>query len=128
MGKMQLPDLSKAEWDLMNVMWRRKQATVAEVCEDLSAERGWTHNTVKTMLQRLEKKGYLLRDATRHAHLYQPAVRRRQVVRRALATSLDKILDAGFGPLVAYAAERKGLSDEEIAALRKLLEKEEEDD
>ena len=37
---------------------------------------------------------------------------------------LDKILEHGFGPLVAYAAERKKLSENDIAKLKEILEKE----
>ena len=128
MPKRDLPNLSRAEWDLMNQIWRRRRASVADLRRDFRAERGWSHNTVKTMVQRLVRKGYLERDASQRAHIYEPAVRRRDVVRKALADSLDRILDDQLGPLVAYAADRRDLTDEEIETLRAIIEKGEEDD
>jgi BlaI family penicillinase repressor len=128
MGGRQLPDLSKAEWELMNHIWRCRRASVADIRAALLDQHGWTHNTVKTMAQRLVKKGYLRCDDSHRAHIYEPSVRRRDVVTRALSESLDRMLDDRLGPLVAYAAERRGLSDEEVATLRRLIEKGEDDD
>jgi BlaI family penicillinase repressor len=128
MNRGKLRDLTKVEWDLMNRIWRRRSVTVADVHNHFLKERGWSYNTVKTMMQRLVKKGYLLCDDSQRAHTYSPAVSRRRVVRRTLAEALDRILDDGFDPLVAYAAKRRNLSDEEIERLRELLEKEAADD
>ncbi len=122
---MKLPHLSKVEWDLMNEVWRLGGATVADIHARFLEERGWSHNTVKTMMQRLVKKGYLRRDASRRAHFYQAIPERRQVARSALSDVLDRILEQGFGPLVAYAAERKKLSRREIHQLKEILEKDE---
>ena len=123
MNRGKLRDLTKVEWDLMNRIWRRRSVTVGDVHGHFLRERGWSYNTVKTMMQRLVRKGYLLCDDSERAHTYRPAVSRRRVVRRTLAEALDRILDDGFGPLVAYAAKRRNLSDEEIEKLRELLEK-----
>lgn len=128
MNRGKLRDLTKVEWDLMNRIWHRRSVTVADVHRYFLKERGWSYNTVKTMMQRLVKKGYLLCDDSQRAHTYSPAVSRRRVVRRTLAEALDRILDDGFDPLVAYAAKRRNLSDEEIEQLRELLEKETADD
>jgi len=112
----------------MNQIWRRRRASVADLRSHFESEYGWTHNTVKTMVQRLVRKGYLRRDTSQRAHIYEPAVRRRDVVRKALADSLDRILDDQFGPLVAYAADRRNLTDEEIETLRTIIDKGDMDD
>jgi len=128
MGTRKLRDLTKVEWDLMNQIWRRRSVTVADVHRHFLKERGWSYNTVKTMMQRLVRKGYLVCDDSQRAHTYSPALTRGRVVKRTLAEALDRILDDGFGPLVAYAAKRRSLSDEEIMKLREILEKRVEDD
>ena len=121
MSNNQLPDLSKAEWDLMNVLWRRKRLSVTQVHEHFFSERHWSYNTVKTMMRRLMKKGYLLCDDSARTHLFSPAVPRRKAVSNTLGETLDRLLDDRFGPLVAYAAQRRGLSDEQIEQLKKIL-------
>ena len=128
MSKRKVRDLTKVEWDLMNQIWRRSSVTVADVHAHFLQDRAWSYNTVKTMMQRLVKKGYLLSDNSQRAHTYRPALSRRRGVKRTLTEALDRILDDGFGPLIAYAAERRDLSDEEIMKLSEILEKEAEDD
>ena len=124
MRKAKLRDLSKMEWDIMNQIWCRRKVSVAEIYSHFLKKRRWSHNTVKTMMQRLVKKGYLICDDSQRAHIYRPAVPRRHVAGKALTETLDRILDDGFGPLVAYAARRKDLSDEEVTKLKEILEKE----
>ena len=116
-----LPALTRVEWDLMNAIWRGGGSTVADLHARFLDQRGWSHNTVKTMMQRLVKKGYLHCDSTQKAHVYTPAAQRGQVAKAALAETLDRILEQGFGPLVAYAADRKKLTQEEIARLKEIL-------
>ena len=124
----ELPDLSKVEWELMNQMWRRRKTTVADLHAHFHPERQWSHNTVKTMLQRLVKKGYLACDDSQWAHVYRPAVPRKRVLGNSLGETLDRMLDGRLDPLIAYAARRKNLSDEEIAQLWRILEGKGEDD
>lgn len=125
MGNKPVRDLSKVEWDLMNEIWKRGRVTVAELHERFAPERGWSHNTVKTMLQRLVKKGYLTCDDSARSHVYAAAVPQERAVRHTLGELLDRVLEAGFGPLVAYAARKKNLSAAEIERLREILEKDE---
>ncbi len=128
MSTPKLPDLSKVEWNLMNVIWRYKKATVSDVYAYFKERRGWSYTTVKTMMQRLVKKGYLESDASQRAHVYKPAVTRRSTVKKALSETLDRVLDDELAPLVAYASRRRNLSDEDIETLKKILERGETDD
>jgi predicted transcriptional regulator len=122
MAEKKLADLSKVEWDLMNVLWREAPMAAAEVRARFQEDRGWSHTTVKTMLDRLVAKGYLKSDDAQLAHVYAPAVPRARTVRQALTETLDRLLGDNLQPLAAYAARRKGLSKDELEALSKLLE------
>ena len=128
MRKDKLPDLTKVEWDLMNRIWRDRTVTVANVHAHFLSERGWSYNTVKTMMQRLVKKGYLTCDDSQRAHVYKPGVSRVHTVRKAVAVTLDRMLEGELAPLVVYAARHHKLSEEEIMKLRQILEKEGGDD
>ena len=55
----ELPSLSPGQLEIMDVVWRHGEATVAEVWKALSARRQVARNTVLTMLARLEEKGWL---------------------------------------------------------------------
>ncbi len=122
-----LPELSRAEWILMRVLWRQGKSTARQVYEEAVHERDWEYQTVKTMLDRLVSKGYLKAEKLGPLCLFEPAVSKTRVLPRAIDSFVETVLDNTFAPLFAHLAKGKELSTDEIAALRKLLEKQEED-
>ena len=123
-----LPELSKGEWLVMNICWGKDELTARNVHEEALEKRKWEYQTVKTMLDRLVDKGYLHRRKLGPICLYRPSVSRSRVVTRAIETFADTVLGNTFVPLFAHLAKGKTLSDEEIAALEKLIEECEEDE
>ena len=51
--------ISKAEWEIMRVVWTKGETTSTEILNILSQKTEWTSSTVKTLLKRLVDKGYL---------------------------------------------------------------------
>ena len=51
------PTISGAQWEIMNIIWAEGPATAAQVVEKLAGRMGWSPRTVKTLLNRLLKKG-----------------------------------------------------------------------
>ena len=62
-----LPPLSEAQMEIMNVVWNRGEATVADVWKALGSRRKVARSTVLTMLVRLQEKGWLYCDEEGHA-------------------------------------------------------------
>ena len=54
---------SDAQWEVLNIIWDRGEATVGEVWQEFSARRSVARNTVLTLIARLEEKGWLRRRA-----------------------------------------------------------------
>lgn len=120
------PELPRSEWIVMQAMWdaveREAEVTVMEIMPAIRRKRKWHFSTAKTMADRLVKKGYLESRIRGKTCFYKPTVSREQATRRSVASYLDAVLDGAFSPLVAYLADRKGLSEDEIRQLEKLLE------
>ena len=53
------PDLTPAEWAIMSVVWESKEVIVRDVVEALRESHGWAQTTVRTMMERLVRKGHL---------------------------------------------------------------------
>jgi BlaI family penicillinase repressor len=119
------PELSKAEWLIMNACWDRKNLTARDVHEAVAAQREWEYQTVKTMLDRLVEKGYLRRDKVGPISVFTPAIPRTRTVRRAIDGFVETVLGNQLAPLFAHLAGGEKLSDEELAALKKLVEENE---
>jgi BlaI family transcriptional regulator, penicillinase repressor len=125
-GSEPLPPLSSAQLEIMNVVWERGDATVADVWKALSAHRKVARNTILTMLTRLEEKGWLRRDAQGHAHRYRAAVPREAT----LGTMIKDLVETAFGGsaegLMMALLQGRGVSREEAARIRRMIDQAEE--
>jgi len=111
---------SDAEWKVLHALWRRGKATSRELLGDLSAE-DWAYTTLKTMLTRMEEKGFVRSKPMRNAAQYEPLLTRGEAQRSALRTLIERVFEGASGPLLAHLAEEERLSEDDRAALEKRL-------
>ena len=109
------------ELALLRFISERGQATVAEAVEGFGQPRGLARSTVLTMVDRLRRKGHLTRRLVDHVYTYAPRTDHTTAVRHAIASFVERTLGGSVSPFVTYLAERKELSDEELAELESLL-------
>jgi len=117
-----IPKISAAEWEVLNIVWERGSATAPEVYEALADTTTWHQKTVNTFLTRLAEKGILTVSRTGKANVYKPKLSRKQCVRRESESFLQRVFRGASGPLLAHFCEQAELSDEEISQLQKLLQ------
>jgi predicted transcriptional regulator len=117
-----LPPLSPAESEILQLVWRLGSATVQDVCDALSGERSVTYATVQTLLRRLEKKGYIGHEVKGKAHLFRPAAKREEVIRRTVGDFVDRLFGGDPVPLLLHLADRSKLKAEDLKRLKKLIE------
>jgi len=118
--------LSRRERQILNALYRRRSATVAEVQEELEDPPGY--DGVRTTLRVLERKGYIGHRQDGPRYLYFPE----EPLESARRNALRHVVGTFFGGSTAQAAEAlltmtdAELSDEELDALRALVESKEE--
>ncbi|HEX2974071.1 MAG TPA: BlaI/MecI/CopY family transcriptional regulator [Tepidisphaeraceae bacterium] len=120
------PRISEAEWEVMEVIWQRSPIVANEVVEQLVSHRAWAAATIKTMLNRLVKKGVLTYELQGKRYLYRPKVSREQCVRVESQTFLERVFSGAAGPMLNYFVQNTKLSRQEIAELRRILSEKEE--
>lgn len=113
--------LTPAEWEIMRVVWEKKEVIVRDVFEALRESRGWAQTTVRTMMERLARKGHLAQKKIGPICVYKPAVSRKKVVRRAVRDALSRLTGGSVAELVSYAVEDGKVSESELAELEKLI-------
>ena len=122
---MKKPDLSRAEWIIMQAVWKAiekdPEVTVSEIFPEIHKKKGWHVSTLKTTMDRLVKKGFLSSRVRGKTCFYTPTFSREQTTKKSLGSFLDDVLDGMMSPLVAYLADRKKLSQKDIEELEKLL-------
>ena len=119
-------NLSKTEWSIMNICWEKGQASARVIYEETLKEKKRGYQTVKTMLDRLVKKDFLAREKFGPIWLYNPIVPRSKIIAREIETFVSTVLDHTFTPLFVHLAGKEKLSQEEITALKKLIDDHEE--
>lgn len=108
----------------MKVIWPRGQATVREVYEDLRTVRRIAYSTVQTMMNVLEKKGHLKKQAGDRAQVYVPTAPQQQVLGSMVREFVQRVFDGSARPLLVYLLKEKGLTERDRRQLQRLLEKE----
>ena len=114
-------DLPQGEFEVMDALWDRGEATVKEILSALGSGRKLAYTTVATLLNRLRDKGYVEAEERNFAYVYKPLVPREQVVRRKLDDLVARILGGSMGPLAAYIAEKRNLTPEQIKMLEEIV-------
>ncbi|SRR5258708_3786658 len=110
-----------AELGILNVLWMRGPSTVRQVAEALGREAGYT--TVLKLLQIMTEKQLVVRDETARTHIYQAAFTEDQTQRQLVSDLLDRAFGGSAAKLVLQALASNKASPEELAEIRKLLDK-----
>lgn len=108
----------------MDVLWEKRSATVAEVSEALPRELGLAYNTVLTTMRILEDKGYVrhTKPPEGRAYVYCPLVEREEASRTAVRHLVSRFFRNSPELLVLNVLRDDELSDQELRAIRKLIE------
>jgi BlaI family penicillinase repressor len=115
--------ITAAESLIMDVLWRADRPLAAEEVRAQLDEAEWSEGTVRTFLTRLVKKKAVAARKDGRRFLYKALVARTDYARAESRNLLDRLFDGKIGPFVAQFSERQDLSDEEVAELRKLIER-----
>jgi len=114
--------ISEAESIVMEVLWRTQPLAAEDVVAALAQSQQWQEPTIKTLLNRLLKKGAIQAEPDGRRYLYTPVLRRQDWVMGESQGLLARMFGGRVAPLVAHFSEQGGLSAKDIAELRTLLE------
>jgi predicted transcriptional regulator len=121
-GRKKSSSLTDAELRLMEVVWEKGKATVAEVVEELPKSVPLAYSTVLTTLRILENKGYLRHTKDGRSFVYHPVVKREQARENALTHLLRRFFEDSPELLMLNLMERGEISAGELVRLRKRIE------
>lgn len=117
------PHLAPAELALMEQLWQGGRQTARALREALyPGSTKAQHGTVQRLLQRLEDKGFVRRDATLPVHLFEAAMSREAYGGEQLESLADKLTGGSLAPLLTHLVDERRISGDEIARLRRVLD------
>ncbi len=117
-----LPRLSPAQQELMDILWERGELSASEVGTILRPKRHLARNTVRTLLLRMEEKGWLTHREEGRAHRYSPAVPREATIGKKVIELIDTLCGGSPEALMSALLDHRGLTDAEAGRIRTLLD------
>ena|SRR5207249_650414 len=116
------PPFGELELEVWRYIADHAPVAARQVAAQFAEQRGLARTTVLTVIERLRQKGYLTRRRHEGVFRYSPRVPPAEVVQGLVRQFVEKTLAGSVSPLVAYLTGNPRLSEEEIAALQRLLE------
>lgn len=108
-------ELGELEREILTVVWRLGTATADKVREELN--KPLKDSTVRTVLRRLEEKGYLAHTVEERTFVYRPAESRQRVAGRAVKRIVDWFCDGSVEALLVGMVDSKVLDRAELKRL-----------
>ena len=113
--------LSDLENDVMRAVWQSGPSSVEAVHDVVSVKRKLKEATVRTILRRLEQKGYLRHEIQGRAYVYRAIEPARSLAARAVRQIIDRFCRGSVEELVSGMVEARALSEKELKALEESI-------
>lgn len=115
-------ELTRAELEIMQIMWEREACFVNDILEALPEPKP-AYNTVSTVVRILEKKGFVAHRAYGKSHEYYPVIDRDTYTQGFMSSVLNNFFGGSPSRMVSFLSSNKSISMEEADEIMKLLKK-----
>jgi BlaI family penicillinase repressor len=117
--------ISDSEWQVMNVVWTKSPVSASEIVETLAPRMGWHPRTIRTLLDRLVKKGALIAKPEGKRYLYEPLMSMAAGVRQESQSFLKRVFGGEPAAMLLHLVGEAKLSKQDIRKLKNILSEKE---
>ena len=114
-------ELTKAEEQVMQVLWQIKQGFAADLLANFPEPKP-AYNTVLTVVRILEKKGFVGHETFGKANRYYPLVSKEQYSEAFMQHFVQHYFDNSFKSMVSFFAQNKDISMEDLDEIRRMID------
>lgn len=119
--KSSLPTLTKAEEEVMQIIWRMKRCLVRDIIEALG-DPDIPHSTISSVVRLLEKKGFVGHKAYGKTHEYFPVVTKETYAQHGIKSIVEKYFGGSPRKMVSFLVKSEDLDLKELNELMKTLD------
>ena len=116
-------DLTKAEEQVMQILWKMKKGFVKDILERFDDPKP-AYNTVSTIVRILQDKGFVTHKAYGRTHEYFPVVTKSEYSKSHMSSFVNDYFSNSFEKMVSFFAKEKSLSVKEMEEIMKIMESE----
>ena len=117
---METKDLTKAEEQLMQVLWKMQRAFIREIIDQMPAPKP-VHSSVSTIMRVLEAKGLVGYDAFGKSHRYFPLISREEYKRFQLMKLLSNYFENSAQKLFSFFIDQQQIPEEDVKEIKKMI-------
>ena len=116
-------DVTDTELSILQLLWDQGERTIRQITEHLYPGGGTSHYaTVQKLLERLERKGFVLRERNPAAHTFAAAVQREELIGRRLQAVAEELCGGSLTPLLTHLVRARKLSARQRQELHNLID------
>jgi BlaI family penicillinase repressor len=115
------PTPTGRELQILQILWRRREATVREVYEEIRRCLPMVQNTVQSFLRTMEEKGLVQHRVEGRTFVYTPTMHREKTNPRLVSSLLHRAFDGAVDQLVQSVLSLEQTTPEELARLEELI-------
>ncbi|MCW5518568.1 BlaI/MecI/CopY family transcriptional regulator [Aureitalea sp. L0-47] len=119
-----MKQLTKAEEDIMQILWDLGEANVAAIIEELPEPKP-AYNTVSTIVRILESKNFVDYRKAGRGHIYFPLVKKSEYSNQSINKLVDGYFQGSFKSMVSFFMKKNDISINELEAIMKEINKDE---
>lgn len=119
----QLKELTKAEEEVMQVLWQIEKGFVNDILEHFDDPKP-AYNTISTIVRILERKGFAGHKAYGKTHEYFPLISKKDYTKMFMGNVIQGYFDNSFKKVVSFFTGNEGISIREMEEIRNLIEQE----
>ena len=123
MARREKPGLSPLENEVMNVVWQRREVTADDVRSSLARVRPMKDSTVRTLLRRLEEKGFVDHSVQGRTYYYVPKIAPHSVASHAVRSIIERFCDGSVENLLVGMVDSDLLSAQTLKGLAEKIAK-----
>ena len=117
-----MKQLTKAEEDIMQVLWQLEKANVKQIIEELSEPKP-AYNTVSTIVRILESKGFVDYEKKGKGHIYFPILKKESYSNQSLNKLVDNYFQGSFKSMVSFFVKKNDVNLNDFEAILKDINK-----
>ncbi|AEH01166.1 BlaI/MecI/CopY family transcriptional regulator [Lacinutrix sp. 5H-3-7-4] len=117
-----MKQLTKAEEDIMQVLWQLEKANVKQIIEQLPQPKP-AYNTVSTIVRILESKGFVDYEKKGKGHIYFPLLKKQEYSNQSLNKLVDNYFQGSFKSMVSFFVKKNDINLNELESVLEEIEK-----
>ncbi len=118
--------LTPVEWEIMDTIWElKKPSSIRDVCKVTYPNGEKAYTTIQTIMNTLEKKGFLKREKIGLVNFYTPQKSREKIIRSEMTRVVSRMFEGSVPAMTNFLINTENLSLDELKEIKSILDKKE---